>query len=280
MSFPPGEATVVEDLALFKTYGRAFRKTGRRVVLVPLGVGVHAGQISLIRAARSITGAVVMVTFSGDEVPEDFAREKVDVVFHGSLPTHGVRVTSGLDHLEEPALIDEAATDIIAATIAASASDVVLGEKDFEVLVAVQRAVSALQLEVQLHSVPTVRMPDGLAISLRNADVAEQDRDKAVVVAAALTAGAHVAEQGADVVLETARGVLEAGGVEPAYLELRDLGFGPAPVKGDARLLVGVDLARSGGGGGGAGGATADTVRLIDNVGVPVGIGFKNLGDE
>lgn len=265
MTFTPGEATVVDDLALFKTYGRAFRKTGRRIVLIPLGRGVHAGQISLIRAARSITGAIVMVTFSGDEVPEDFARERVDVVFHGEFPTHGVRITSGLDHLEEPALIDDAATRILAATIAASATDVVLGEKDFELLVAVQHAVWALQLEVQLHSVPTVRMPDGLAISLRNADVAEADRAKAVVVSAALTAGAHVAEQGAEVVVSTARGVLEAGGVEPAYLELRDLGFGPAPEKGDARLLVGVDL----------GG-----VHLIDNVGVPVGIGFKNLGEE
>ncbi|WIM67363.1 pantoate--beta-alanine ligase [Corynebacterium breve] len=262
MTFQPGHATVVTDPALFATYGRAFRKTGKRVVLVPLGSGVHAGHIALIRAARSLAGAITMVTYSGDEVPEDFAKEKVDVVFHGSLDTHGIAITSGLEHLEEPSLIDDAVTRIIAATIASSATDVVAGEKDFETLVALQHAVAGLHLNVQLHSVPTVRMPDGLAISRRNADVAEDQRDKAVVIAAALTAGAHVAEHGHAVILETARGVLEAGGVTPSYLELRDLDFGPAPELGDARLLVGVDL----------GG-----VHLVDNVGVPVGIGFKNI---
>lgn len=262
MTFQPGQATVVTDPEMFKTYGRAFRKTGKRVVLVPLGRGVHAGHISMIRAARSITGAITMVTYSGDELPEDFAREKVDVVFHGELPTHGLRISTGLDHLEEPELIDAYVARTLAAIIASGATDVILGEKDFEALVAVQHAVAGLQLTVQLHSVPTVRMPDGLAISLRNADVPEADRDKAVVVAAALTAGAHAAEQGKDVVLETARGVLEAGGVTPAYLELRDLGFGEAPDLGDARLLVAVDFGDA---------------HLVDNVGVPVGIGFKNI---
>lgn len=262
MSFEPGQAVEVTDLELFKTYGRAFRKTGRRVVLVPLGAGVHAGHVSMIRAARSITGAIVMVTYSGEEFPDIFAKEKVDVIFHGEFPLHGVSVRTELDHLEEPSLIDEHVAGTIAATLAAGATDVVLGEKDFEALVATQHAFSALQLNVQLHSVPTVRMPDGLAISLRNTEVPEEHRDKAVVVAAALTAGAHMAEQGPEQVVETARGVLEAGGVTPAYLELRDLNFGPAPDLGDARLLVGVDFG---------------DVHLIDNVGVPVGIGFKNI---
>ena len=61
------------------------------------------------------------------------------------------------------------------------------------------------------------------------------------------------------------RGVLEAGGVTPDYVEVRDLGFGPAPETGDARLLAA---------------ATFGPVRLIDSVGVPVGIGFKNMGEE
>ncbi|EEI17964.1 hypothetical protein HMPREF0298_0229, partial [Corynebacterium lipophiloflavum DSM 44291] len=59
------------------------------------------------------------------------------------------------------------------------------------------------------------------------------------------------------------RGVLDAAGVSPDYLQLRSLGFGPAPAQGDARLL---------------GAITLGGVRLIDNVGVPVGVGFKNIG--
>ena len=53
-----------------------------------------------------------------------------------------------------------------------------------------------------------------------------------------------------------------AAGVTPAYLELRDLAMREAPEEGDARLLGAVDL---------------DGVRLMDNVGLPLGVGFKHV---
>lgn len=53
--------------------------------------------------------------------------------------------------------------------------------------------------------------------------------------------------------------------MQPDYLELRARDFGPAPEEGDARLLVA---------------ATFGGVRLVDNVGVPVGIGFRNLDGD
>lgn len=264
MSFEPGQAVVVTDPAQLATYGRAFRKTGKRVVLVPLGKGLHAGHIALIRAAKSLLGGVVMVTYSGDEVPEDFAREGVDVVFHGELPT-GVRIVPELDHLEDPDDIAAAVTRTVAAINATHATDAVVGEKDFEELVALQQVVTGLRMEVQLHSLPTVRAGNGVAMGLRNDEVPERLHDAALALSASLTAGAHAAEHGPDTVVETARGVLEAAGVEPDYLELRSLSFGEAPAVGDARLLAA---------------ATFGSVRLIDNVGVPVGVGFKNLGDE
>ncbi|SDR69594.1 pantoate--beta-alanine ligase [Corynebacterium timonense] len=259
--FEPGTAVEVTDPASLATYGRAFRKVGKSVVLVPLGAGLHAGHIQLIRAARSLLGSVVMVTYTGEDSPEVFAREQVDVVYRGRLDADAC-VSTPLHHLEDPTAIARGVARILAAAHACHATDVVLGEKDFELLVAVQRAVSALRMEVRLHSVPTVRTADGVAMSLRNADVPEQYREPALALPAALTAGAHVAERGATAVLEAARSVLDAAGVEPAYLELRSLSFGPAPEEGDARLLGAVDL----------GG-----VHLTDNVGVPVGIGFTNL---
>lgn len=261
MAFEPGQAVVVTDEALLATYGRAFRKVGKSVVVVPLGTGVHAGHIELIRAAKSLLGSYVIVTYSGDKVPEVFAREQVDVVFHGQLDTR-VRIDAGVEPLESPEATQREVARILAAINATHATDVVLGEKDFEVLVATQYAVSGLRMEVKLHSVPTVRTPDGLAVSLRNAAVDVDKREAALALSAALTAGAHAAEHGAETVLDTARGVLVAAGVEPAYLELRDLAMRPAPAEGDARLLGALDL----------GG-----VRLIDNVGLPLGIGFKHI---
>ena len=264
MAFEPGNAVVVTDEALLATYGRAFRKIGKSVVVVPLGHDVHAGHIELIRAAKSLLGSYVVVTFTGDEVPDVLAQENVDVVFHGALDTK-VRVDSGVAPLEDPETTQREVARILAAVNATHATDLVLGEKDFEVLVATQYAVSGLRMEVKLHSVPTVRTPDGLPVSLRNADVPEDKRDAALALPAALTAGAHAAEHGADKVLETVRGVLASEGLEPAYLEIRDLALREAPKRGDARLLAAVDL---------------DGVRLIDNVGLPLGIGFKHIEED
>lgn len=284
MSFVPGQATVVTDPAELATYGRAFRKTGKRVALVPLGTGLHAGHIALIRAAKSLMGTVVMVTWTGTPgagtpdtaapdtaapdtatpgagIPPEFAREGVDVVYHGEFDP-AVRIESGLDHLEDGGDVDRRVTRTIAAINATHATDVVVGEKDFEELVALQRAVTELRLEVRLHSLPTVRAANGVAMSLRNAEVPEDLQEAALALSAALTAGAHAAERGGEAVIRTARGVLEAGGVTPDYVELRSTSFGPAPLRGDARLLAA---------------ATFGSVRLIDNVGVPVGIGFKNM---
>lgn len=261
MAFEPGQATVVTDEALLATYGRAFRKIGKSVVVVPLTTGVHAGHVELIRAAKSLLGSYVVVTYAGEEVPEVFAREKVDVVFHGRLDT-SVRISANVEPLEDPETTSREVARILAAINATHATDVVLGEKDFEVLVATQYAVAGLRMECKLHSVPTVRTPDGVAVSLRNGNVSVDKQEAALALSAALTAGAHAAEHGAETVLETVRGVLAAAGVEPAYVELRDLAMRPAPEQGDARLLAAVDL----------GG-----VRLIDNVGLPLGIGFKHI---
>ena len=81
-------------------------------------------------------------------------------------------------------------------------------------------------------------------------------------MSAALTAGAYAAESGAEEVVRVAREVLAAAGVEPEYVELRGRDLGAAPAEGDARLFIA---------------ATIGGVRLIDNAGVPLGIGFRNL---
>ncbi|WP_284522651.1 pantoate--beta-alanine ligase [Corynebacterium aquatimens] len=252
-----------------------------------------------------------MVTFTGDldatdapTPPRDiFTREKVDLVFNGSLTTTAT-INTGLNHLENADDIARDTARIIAAANLTHATDLVMGEKDFELLVTTQRAVSALRMEVKLHSVPTVRTTDGLAISLRNSLIDAPSQPQALALAAALTAGAHAAEHGEEVVLETVRGVLAAAGVEPTYLEIRDLAFGPAPTAGDARLLAAIDLpavtdlpaatdpadpadstAATAGNPDTSDSAPADstnpaTVHLADNVGLPLGIGFKHIGDD
>ena len=98
---------------------------------------------------------------------------------------------------------------------------------------------------------PTVREPDGLALSSRNVYLSAAERTSAATLHRALVAGGSVSARGADAVLETARTVLAGEpGIAVEYLELRDPDLGPAPASGPARLLVAARL-----------GAT----RLIDN---------------
>ncbi|MDY3128327.1 MAG: pantoate--beta-alanine ligase, partial [Corynebacterium sp.] len=123
-------------------------------------------------------------------------------------------------------------------------------------------AVRDLHINTRVQGVPTVRMPDGLALSLRNRKVEPSEREKASGLSAALTAGAHAAEHGADAVLNVVRDVAGAAGIELDYAELRARDLGPAPAVGDARLFIA---------------ATIGGVQLKDNVGLPLGIGFRNI---
>lgn len=269
MSIERGQATVVTELDMVSKVGSAFKKTGAPVVLVPLGHGVHAGHIALVRAAKAIRGAVVVVALSStnDDDREALRKESVDVIWHYSdekLWPNGQHLvvtskTSGLEPVDE---ISEDLTRNLALIGALSPSDVVVGEKDYELLIALNQAIRDFHIQVRLQGVPTVRMPDGLALSLRNVEVEESAREQARTLSAALTAGAHAAEAGAEQVLEVVTTVLDAAGIDPEYVELRGLDLGPAPEVGDARLFVAANI----------GG-----VRLTDNVGLPLGIGFRNI---
>lgn len=311
MSFAFGQATHFH-LADIARFSRVMQKTGKSLHLVVLGQDIHAGHRMLLRTAQQLgvvvaavelphvdaadtTKAVGTTPGAGDAGPDaqahatnqgvpsrqlnpelmDVLREAgVDAVVpytrepgeKDSLWPQGLRTQiTPPEGLEDSAALAEALTVHLSLLHAVGPDSIIAGEKDYEFLLRLQQAITDLHLAVKVQGVPTVRMPDGLAMSLRNTEIPVEHREKAVALSAALTAGAHVAERGAQVVLETAQDVLAAAGVQPDYLELRARDFGPAPQEGDARLLVA---------------ATFGGVRLIDNVGVPVGIGFRNLDGD
>ncbi|MDO5032257.1 pantoate--beta-alanine ligase [Corynebacterium sp.] len=266
---------VVDDLERIRMVGSAYRKTGRRVVLVPLGRAIHAGHLALLQAARRIRGAVVVAAVPTEKTPEKLAEtaaanmaeedtaalEKagVDVVWRYTPAAARTKVVAPDHGMED---VTEDLTRIISLVCALGPSDLIMGEKDYELLVAVQQACTDLHIGTRVQGVPPVRMPDGLVMSLRNAEVAPEAREQASALSAALTAGAYAAEAGAEQVISVATEVLRAAGVEAEYVELRGRDLGEPPAEGEARLFVA---------------ATLGGVRLTDNVGVPLGIGFRNL---
>jgi pantoate--beta-alanine ligase len=144
----------------------------------------------------------------------------------------------------------------------------VFGQKDAQQLAAVRRMVHDLDVPVDVVAEPTVREPDGLARSSRNAYLSTDERARALGLSAGLAAGARAADAGAgpDDVLVATRAVLDehlADADDVDYVALVDAAtFAPADAATtDALLLLAVRV-----------GAT----RLIDNAplalrGAPVG---------
>jgi pantoate--beta-alanine ligase len=119
----------------------------------------------------------------------------------------------------------------------------------------IKRMVADLDFPLRIAVCPTVREPDGLAMSSRNVYLEPADRARAVAIPRALEAAARVARaETLDAALAAARAELAAAAIEPEYLEARDAET-LEPVEGLARRPVLIALA-----------ARVGAARLIDNV--------------
>jgi pantoate--beta-alanine ligase len=134
----------------------------------------------------------------------------------------------------------------------------VFGEKDYQQLCVVKQMVRDLDLPLEIVGMPTVREPDGLALSSRNAYLSPAERMAAPTLHAVIRGIAEVAAEGGIVAGAVAEGRarLEANGFKVDYLEVRDADTLEVPVPGAQRPLRVLAAAWLG-----------DT-RLIDNVGV------------
>ncbi|MFM7147094.1 MAG: pantoate--beta-alanine ligase [Actinomycetales bacterium] len=131
------------------------------------------------------------------------------------------------------------------------------GEKDYQQLILVRSMVRDLGFDVEILPVPTLREPDGLALSSRNRYLSEQERARALIIPRVLTAAREVQHRGAQKSLAAARAVLQSeSGVEVDYLELRDPWLQPVAEMGASRLLIA---------------ARVGTTRLLDNIALDLG---------
>jgi pantoate--beta-alanine ligase len=254
---------------------------GSVAVVMTMGA-LHPGHAELVRIARKRADVVVVTIFlnplqfaPGEDLsryPRTFdadlvicEREGVDLVF---APTPdvvypdgepSVRVDAGwlgdvLEGASRPGHFSGVLT-VVAKLFHLTRADVALfGEKDAQQLALIRGMVRDLDIGVEVVGVPTVREPDGLALSSRNMYLSADDRQIAVTLSSALYAGAARAEAGAEQVLAAAAEVLrDVPGLEVDYLELvDDQTWQPATASdGHARLLVAARLG---------------STRLIDNV--------------
>ncbi len=283
--FSAGELNVYPTPNAVAEVTRALRHTGRRVMLVPTMGALHDGHLSLVRAARRVPGAVVVVSifvnplqFAAGEDLDAYPRtldadlemlggEGVEVAF---TPTPAVMYPDGprttvypgplggeLEGHSRPTHFAGMLTVVLKLLQIVRPDRAFFGEKDYQQLVLVRQMVDDLDVGVRIVGVPTVREADGLAMSSRNRYLDPEQREQAGALSAALLAGVYAAPGGPAAVLDAARAVLdEVPAIELDYLELRGPWLEPAPQHGPARLLV---AGRLGG------------TRLLDNIAVDLG---------
>jgi pantoate--beta-alanine ligase len=262
------------------------RRAGRTIGLVPTMGAFHDGHLSLIRRARRDCDVVVVSLFVN---PTQFApSEDLAAYPRDEQRDAALAEAEGADLLFAPP-VEEVYPDGFATTVTvggitemleghpsrrgpshfAGVTTVVsklfnmagpdvayFGQKDAQQALVLRQMVRDLDVPVRIEVCPTVRDPDGLALSSRNAYLSEPEREQALAISRALRAAGAAVEAGerdAAAVLRIARAELDGAGIEPEYLELRSAtDLTPVErVNGSTLLAVAARVGRA---------------RLIDNV--------------
>ena len=274
----------------------AERVAGRVVGFVPTMGYLHDGHVSLMRSARAACDVVVTsifvnpLQFAAHEDLDDYPRDLegdaglaegagVDLLFVPAVaemypdPVAGgllattvsvAGVSAGMEGASRPTHFAGVATVVAKLFAIVGPCRAFFGEKDFQQLAVVRRMVADLSMPVEVVGCETVREPDGLAMSSRNAYLSPEQRAAAPVVHRALRAGAAVVLAGerdpaavrsamSAVVAQEPLGELDYAEVVLASDLSVPPTIDPSDAPGDLRLLAAVRFG---------------STRLIDNLGV------------
>jgi pantoate--beta-alanine ligase len=280
---------VIRAIAMARKVCDAARSAGRTVGFVPTMGAFHDGHVSLMRRACDERDHAVVSIFVNplqfgpaedlSRYPRDEDRDLsiagqlgVDVVFAPSLeemyPAGRPEVTvdpgplgDRLEGAARPGHFRGVATVVTKLFDVVGSSTAYFGEKDAQQLAVVRRMVRDLSLPIVVEGCPTVREPDGLATSSRNAYLSQEQRDAAGCLFLALSEAAQMARGGereaATLVAAMAR---EIGATPEARIDyaavVDDETFEEvATIAGPARALVAAKFGET---------------RLIDNLLLPV----------
>src|SRR5262249_21433730 len=199
---------VARSIAALRRMVAAWRAQGDNIGLVPTMGALHRGHLALVAAAQAECRRVVVSIFVNPRQfgpQEDFAayprpeeadlavlaEARVDLAFiptvaeiypPGAATTISVAgLSEGLCGAHRPGHFDGVATVVAKLLIEAAPDRAYFGEKDYQQLLVVTRMARDLDLPVAIVGVPTVREPDGLALSSRNVYLAPDERTVAPV---------------------------------------------------------------------------------------------------
>jgi pantoate--beta-alanine ligase len=278
---------ILREKSQLRRLVKKWKSSGETVAVVPTMGALHEGHLSLVRAAVERCDRVIVTIFVNPKQfnnPDDLENyprtEEADAlklaplggdlvyvpdpdqIYPPGFATN-VRVAGLTDSLcgsHRPGHFDGVATVVAKLFLQTQADVAFFGEKDFQQLQVVRRMARDLDIPIKITGCPTVREPDGLAMSSRNLHLSPAAREVAAElhramsgIVAGLVAGKSFAP-----LQQQAVSTLEAAGFDTVeYLELRardDLALLETAHR-PARLF---------------GAAMLENVRLIDNLDVPV----------
>jgi pantoate--beta-alanine ligase len=227
------------------------RRDGRTIGLVPTMGAFHEGHLSLMRRARAECDVTVVSLFVNpaqfnestdlERYPRDERRdaalaeaEGIDLLFaplvtevypSGFATTVSVAgITEGLEGERRGRAHFDAVATVVTKLFNMVAPDVAyFGQKDAQQAFVIRRMVRDLDMPVRVEVCPTVREPDGLALSSRNIHLSGADRSRATSLHRALAAVQQAVAAGErDPAIARAQALTELSyaGIEPDYLEL------------------------------------------------------------
>lgn len=273
---------VIRSLRSMRRLAESVR-TRQTVGLVPTMGALHEGHAELVRACRRRVDVTVVSVFVNpmqfgpredlERYPRNLAADRsmlrdlgADVLFVPSVAemyppgfcsyVDVERLTAGLcgvsrrHHFRGVATVVAKLFNIVRPNVA------FFGQKDYQQLVVVRRLAADLDFGVHVAAIPTVREPDGLAMSSRNAYLSPGDRSAAPELYQALLAArraAHAGEYRVSRLTSLVRRRVEAAGARVDYVELVD----PRDLRALRRLAGPAVLAVA---------AFFRSTRLIDNI--------------
>jgi pantoate--beta-alanine ligase len=230
---------------------KRWRNRGHTIALVPTMGSLHAGHISLVelarkKAKRTVVSIFVNPTQFGPN--EDFsayprdehgdymklAEAKTDLLYMPAIPeiypddfstrVEVIGLTSGLEGASRPRHFAGVTTVVTKLFLQCLPDIAVFGEKDYQQLLVVRQLVKDLDMPIEIVGGPTMREPDGLAMSSRNAYLDPTARALAPRFHAVLDEVSKDLAQGRPIheAIYLGRDWLEGAGFKVDYLEVRD----------------------------------------------------------
>ena len=260
----------VPTLAELRARRATWAAAGERAAFVPTMGNLHDGHLELVRRARALAPRVAVSIFvnplqfgAGEDLasyPRTLARDTAllagvgaDLLFAPTVGEMYPRPQAEQTRVEVPGLSDilcgasRPGHFVGVATVVCKLFNMVqpevalFGEKDFQQIAVIRRMVEDLCMPVEVVGVPTVREPDGLAMSSRNGYLTAEERGRAPALHRALRAAAGEIEAGGadlEAVARAAADRIDAAGLRTDYVSVRraaDLG---APGDADEDLVV------------------------------------------